>query len=585
MREHEVPTHVQAEDRVLLWFTFPQIVAMTAVCALAYGVYHYAPLGPSGVRMALAVLLGLAGLAVVAGRIGGRRLPLVAADLLRFGLGARRYAGPPAELVRTAPPAPPQPAERGEHPLRLLARRMLRRTRRVSQRRKEGERRNGRLPFRPHRLFGKRRRGGEEPESDKRAATREDREQRLGSQRRGRRGFWKSFLAATAIAVLVLTALPLAAALAQEPGGEAWSSDEIEFQPPPEVPGRRLFVEELTVSGERAEVALRAATDLDLRVRAYGGPEGRSSRYYALASLEAGERVTYDLPLDGPSPSLVFSWQDELGQAGAVSLDGERLPWPLPAVTGEFCSVRVVSLGWSEGAVEGAVASECVSTTEEAVVLQTVAGHADVTQMAVLTAEVVSVTGTVAVTSGTSETSVAFVAGGETRFQLPVVAGEAVHAIAVEAELEASLSIALPPLVELTHHPRRVEQLTETAEVSIPAFGDTVTETFAVPGEDGTFTEHSVTASCHVPASIVRQDVVFSVVHDERVEAAVVARAPLARSREESLALASSIRADDAYAALVVPEPEPEPEPPTQTPAGDGELRGLFDQLGWEWPW
>ena len=33
MREHEVPTHVQAEDRVLLWFTFPQVVAM-----VAYGV-------------------------------------------------------------------------------------------------------------------------------------------------------------------------------------------------------------------------------------------------------------------------------------------------------------------------------------------------------------------------------------------------------------------------------------------------------------------------------------------------------------------------------------------------------------------
>ena len=43
MREHEVPTHVQAEDRVLLWFTFPQVVAMTAVCALSYGAYRYAP--------------------------------------------------------------------------------------------------------------------------------------------------------------------------------------------------------------------------------------------------------------------------------------------------------------------------------------------------------------------------------------------------------------------------------------------------------------------------------------------------------------------------------------------------------------
>ena len=94
MREHEVPTHVQAEDRVLLGFTFPQIVALTAVCALSYGAYRYAPVGPSEVRMALAVVLGLVGVvAMVVGKIGGRRLPLVAADLLRFWLGARRYAG------------------------------------------------------------------------------------------------------------------------------------------------------------------------------------------------------------------------------------------------------------------------------------------------------------------------------------------------------------------------------------------------------------------------------------------------------------------------------------------------------------
>ena len=99
MREHEVPTHVQAEDKVLLGFTFPQIVALTAVCALSYGAYSYAPVGPAEARMAIAVVLGLAGVAAVVGKIGGRRLPLVAADLLRFWLGARRYAGPPAQLV------------------------------------------------------------------------------------------------------------------------------------------------------------------------------------------------------------------------------------------------------------------------------------------------------------------------------------------------------------------------------------------------------------------------------------------------------------------------------------------------------
>ncbi len=582
MQAHEVPTHVQAEDRVLLWLTFPQIVAMTAVCALAYGVFRYAPLGPSEVRMAAAVLFGLSGLAVIGGRIGGRRLPLVAADLLRFGLGARRYAGPPAQLVRSEPPAPVQAEDGGNpDPLRLLARRVLRRTRRVAKRRKEGERRNGRRPLRPHRRFRRRaRQQHERPEHDRPSATHED-----GQQRPQRRGFWKAFLLAAVTALVVLTALPITAALAQEPGQEGWGSEEIEFQPPPVVPGRRIFVEALSVTGERAEVTVRAATDLQLRVRAYGGPEGRSLRSFASASLEEGERATYDLPLDGTAPSLAFSWEDGLGQAGALTLDGERLPYPLPTVAGELCVLRVVSVGWTPNTVRGVVDSACVSTIEESVDLQMVAGHAEVTTTLLLEAEVVAVAGTITVASGTAETTVSLVAGGETAFRLPVAAGDAVHALAFEAELEASLTIALPPLVELTHRPERTEHLTETAVVTIPAFGDTVTETVAVANEDGTFTEHTVTASCYVPESTVRQDVVFTVVHPERVEAEVTTRAPLSRSRGETLSLASSVRGDGPDVALAKPEPEPEPDPVPQTPAGDGELGGWFEQLGWEWPW
>ena len=582
MRAHEVPTHVQAEDRVLLWLTFPQIVAMVAVSALAYGIYHYAPFGPSGVRIAFAAIFALAGLAVVAGRIGGRRLPLVAADLLRYAVGARCYAGPPAELVRSEPAAAaPSPGGREGDPLRLLARRVLRRTRRAAQKRKEGERRTGRLPFRPQRLFG-RRGAGEEPDAP--PAAREDREQRLGQQRRGRGGFWKSFLIATTLALVVLGALPLAAALAQEPEEGGWSSDEIEFQPPPVVPGRRLFVEGLTVSDARAGVVVRAATDLRLTVRAYGGPEGRSLRAWAAASLEQGQRSTHDLPLHGPSPSLVFSWRDGLDQAGALSLEGAQLPWPLPAAEGDLCSVRVVSLGWTPGAVAGTVASTCTSAIEEAVSLQAVSGYADITTTALIEAEVTGIAGTVTVSSATRETSVPFVAGGETRFRLPLAADEGVHALAVEAELEASLRVALPPLVDLSHVPQRTERLTETASVHIPAYGDVVTETVTVPNEDGTFSEYSVTASCYAPATTVSRDVVFTVVHDERVEAAVTERAPLARTRAETLALTSSVWADGPYRALSVPEPEPEPTPVTPVPAGRGELREWFAEQGWEWP-
>ena len=68
---------------------------MTAVCALSYGAYRYAPVGPSEVRMAIAVLSAdwSEPCRRRSGKIGGRRLPLVAADLLKYRLGARRYAG------------------------------------------------------------------------------------------------------------------------------------------------------------------------------------------------------------------------------------------------------------------------------------------------------------------------------------------------------------------------------------------------------------------------------------------------------------------------------------------------------------
>ena len=146
MREHEVPTHVQAEDRVLLGFTFPQVVAVMAVCAISYGAYRYAPVGPSEVRMALAVVFGLFGVAMVVGKIGGRRLPLVAADLLKYRLGARVYAGPVSQLVRSEPPAPAQPVKSGPGPLSLMAKRAgrgLGRLRKRRKTRKNKERRNG----------------------------------------------------------------------------------------------------------------------------------------------------------------------------------------------------------------------------------------------------------------------------------------------------------------------------------------------------------------------------------------------------------------------------------------------------------
>ena len=572
MREHEVPTHVQAEDRVLLGFTFPQIVAVTAVCAISYGAYRYAPVGPSEVRMAIAVLLGLFGVAMVVGKIGGRRLPLVAADLLKYRLGARLYAGQVSQLVRSEPPAPAQPVRSGPGPLSLMAkraRRGLARLRKNRKTRKNKERRNGRM-----RWFGKRRGkdGGSGQRHDHRAET-------LQSRRRKPRMGWIPVVA-LAVLMAAVTAVP-ESALADD--HEPWR-DEIDFEVTEPVEGRRVFVEALTVSGDRAAVTLRAATNIDLRTRAYGGPEGAWLRFWGSASLAEGESIDYSLPLNGPAPSFTVSWEDTLGQAGALTFKTEQIPYPLPEIDGELCDLRMASLGWTPGAVSGVIDSECVTHTEHPVELQMVAGHASVTETSLMEAQITAVTGIVTAATGASHTNVAFVPDGETRFRLPIGDGQAIHAVSVDVSLEASLNIPIPPLTQLTHHPERVEQVTRTVHLHRPGDSDYDSQTVTVTHDDGTESSATATAYAYVPSATIARQVTVDVLHKEHVKAETAERSPITRTRGETLAFASAVGSDDPFEVLVLPEPEPEDPSAEQTPA-DGGLQGWFDLLGWEWPW
>ena len=569
MREHEVPTHVQAEDRVLLGFTFPQVVAVMAVCALSYGAFRYAPVGPSEVRMALAVVLGLVGVAMTVGKIGGRRLPLVAADLLKYRLGARRYAGPVSQLVRAEPPAPAQPVKSGPGPVSLMAKRAgrgLGRLRKNKKTRKNKERRNGRM-----RWFGKRRGkdGGNPHGQDHRSETLETR------NRKPRMGWIP--VVALAVLMAAVVAVPQSAL-----ADDHWR-DEIDFEVEEPVPGRRIFVEALTVSGDRAAVTLRAATALDIRVRAFGGPEGSWLRFWGSATLTEGERIDYSLPLHGPVPSFTVSWEDGLGQAGALTFEEAQLPFPLPVVEGELCDLRMTSLGWTPGAVSGVVESECVTSVEHPVELQTVAGHADVIQTALMDAGVTAIVGTLSAATGASQASVPFVPNGETSFRLPIGDGHAVHAMSLDVSLEASLRIPIPPLTVLTHHPERTEQVTKTVHLHRPGDSDSDSETATATCENGATASATATAYAYVPSATIAKQVTVDVLHKEHVKAETVERSPITRTREELLSLASGVGSDDPFEALTLPEPEPE-EPPAEQEPADG-LRQWFDLLGWEWPW
>ena len=548
MREHEVPTHVQAEDKVLLWFTFPQIVAVVAVCAVSYGAYRYFPFGPMEFRLGMAIILGIAGIALTVGKVGGRGLPLVAADLLKFNLGARRYAGAPVQLARSeAPPAP----EARPDPLRLLAKKAASGVGKAVK----AARKKGRPPFRPHSWFGKRRTKGAERANGGKLPKQDAQGRKPPHQVRGR--LWSRFLpVTTGLLALALMALP-ATALADDPDDDqGWRLDEIYFQPPDPVPGRRVFIEGLAVAGDTARVSLRAAHDLDLKVRVFGGRTGRTLKMGANAIVHSGERKTYNLTLDGPKPSFTFSWTDSLGFAGAVSLKSDQLPYPLPEYDGELCDLELVSLEWSPGAINGVIASECITDTRQEVELPVYGGHFSQSVPALLDASITRITGTVNVSAGAHRTTANFVPGGQTRFRLPVANRKAVHDLEITADLTATLNVPLPPMLQTTHHPARTDVYRRTVSLSC--------------------------GKCSVSRTVT-----IRVYHPEHVRAVEVQRAPVTRTRAETLPLAPAaipaqlsplgVGADNPFQYLYVPPPTPPPPSANQTEEGDSSW--------WSWPW
>ena len=539
MREHEVPTHVQAEDKALLWFTFPQVVAVVAVCAVSYGVYRYFPFGPSGLKLGVAILLGAAGVALTVGKVGGRGWPLVAADLLKFKLGARRYAGTPAQLAVSE--SPQQPEARPD-PLRLLVKRVTGSLEKFRERRRK---RKSRRTFRPHRWLGRRRKSGN--------GSNPQQVESSGRKRRGR------FLAAAGLLALVIVAMP-AAALADDPDdnpyGDAWRLNEIYFEPPDPAPGRRVYVERLAVSGDTAAVTLRAAHDLDLKGRVFGGRNGKTLKMGFNTGLAEGESRSYNLALDGPSPSFTFSWRDKLGFSGAASVKSDRIPYPLPKAEGELCDLEVTSLEWTPGQITGVIASECIAYTRHEEDLPVYGGHFSQSVPALLEATVTGITGTVTVTWGGHSASAPFVAGGETVFTLPVANDRAVNDLEITSDLTATLNVPRPPMLQTVHHPARTDVYTRR-----------------------------VTCRCGESSTV--KTVRVYVHHPEHVRTVEVQRSDVTRIRTESISLAPApisgasravgLGADAPYQVLYVPPPKPPPPRAEQTPVGGSNW--------WSWLW
>ena len=123
---HEVPTHVQSSDSLVLGLSFVQVIMLMVCLGGAYAIYVMPMLAwiPDRIRIGLAIGLALFAAAMMILKIGGRPVPILLLNLLKFKISPQVYAGTPSVLLQPRPEQTDTPEEVVEaSPLRrLLAR-------------------------------------------------------------------------------------------------------------------------------------------------------------------------------------------------------------------------------------------------------------------------------------------------------------------------------------------------------------------------------------------------------------------------------------------------------------------------------
>ena len=102
---HEVPTHVQSSDNLIFGLSFVQVIMLMVCLGGAYAIYVMPMLAwiPDRIRVGLAIALALIAAALMILKIGGRPIPILLLNLLKFKISAQVYAGTPATLIEPRP--------------------------------------------------------------------------------------------------------------------------------------------------------------------------------------------------------------------------------------------------------------------------------------------------------------------------------------------------------------------------------------------------------------------------------------------------------------------------------------------------
>ena len=102
---HEVPTHVQSSDSLILGLSFIQVIMLMVCLGGAYAIYVMPMLAwiPDRFRVGLAIGLALIAATMMIVKVGGRPIPILLLNLLKFRIAPQAYEGTPADLLAPRP--------------------------------------------------------------------------------------------------------------------------------------------------------------------------------------------------------------------------------------------------------------------------------------------------------------------------------------------------------------------------------------------------------------------------------------------------------------------------------------------------
>ena len=221
---------------------------------------------------------------------------------------------------------------------------------------------------------------------------------------------------------------------------------------------RLLYMEEITFIGDEVRITMRAARKLKVTATSWGGPHGDDPVFSIPARpMEKQEATTFIMPLNGPTPSLIFHWGDHYGNRSAITLRSDLMPYPLPTVDTNFCRLRVNWLRWRPGTIEGGVQLEdCVSSTTRVVPAIIEQGYVETRSVNVDRAVYPqNYEGTLTVThpGNGHQVETAITSAEETQFILATPTDRNFHNLTLFADITTNLNVSMPHYVNTVHFP------------------------------------------------------------------------------------------------------------------------------------